>query len=158
MMIYDRVVKLDSLAPIYLSYSHNPNRAYLDQWVKSSIRTGYVDLSGTQIRLISPIFEYCLDCNEKSSAESSIFGNSRMNFFFPGSHKVLFNHFQYYPGNFSFYLFFFRNGTRQHLCHTYIASLFSPVTLARRRITNSHAPTRTKLLSFIHDSYFREEA
>ena len=39
-------------------HPHNPNRAYLDQWVKSSIRRGYVDPCGTQIRLIFPIFEY----------------------------------------------------------------------------------------------------
>ena len=112
-----------------------------DQWVKSSIRTGYVDLSGTQIRLIFPYFRYCLDCCKKSSAEYSI----------PWEHD---------PGNFFFqsFVFFQDRHSTCHLCHTYIVSLFSPVTLARRRITNSHAPTRTKLLSFIHDSYFREEA
>ena len=32
------------------------------------------------------------------------------------------------------------------LCQTYLAPLFSPVTLARRRTTNSHVPTRTTLL------------
>ena len=121
----DRGVKLDSLSPIYLSYSNNHNRVYLDQWVKSSIRRGYVDLCGTQIRLIIPIFEYCLDCSKKSYTQ--FFGNTTLEIF-------------------SFYLFsFFRTGTRQHLCHTYIASLFSPVTLARRRITNTrmlpHGPS-----------------
>jgi hypothetical protein len=87
-MIYDRVVKLDSLAPIYLSYSHNPNTAYLDQWVKSSIRRGYVDPCGTQIRLIFPIFEYCWDCSETSSAESSSLWEQSHEFIFvlSGSH------------------------------------------------------------------------
>jgi hypothetical protein len=78
---------------IYLSYSHNPNRAYLDQWVKSSIRRGYVDPCGTQIRLIFPIFEYCFDCSKKSSADPL---NS-------------FNHFRVRVRpwkSFSFYLFF----------------------------------------------------
>jgi hypothetical protein len=40
-------------------------------------------------------------------------------------------------------IFFFFSGTAPvSIYATYLASLFSPVTLARRRITNSHAPTR----------------
>ena len=120
-------------APIYSDYH---NRAYLGSvGKKSSIRTGYVDLSGTQIRLIFPYFRYCLDCCKKSSADYSI----------PWEHD---------PGNFFFlsFAFFSRTGNKHthrhstcHLCHTYIASLLSPVTLARRRTTNTrmlpHGPS-----------------
>ncbi len=111
----------------------------MDPWVKSSIRRGYVDPCGTQIRLIFPDFEYCLDCREKSSAEYSILWEHPLNSF---------NHFRVRPWKFFlpiFFFSFFRNGTRQHLSHTYIASLFSPVTLARRRITNTRI-TNTRML------------
>ena len=52
------------------------------------------------------------------------------------------------PGNLfpSTYLFFFQERCYQHFMPNIPCPLFSPVTLARRRTTNSHVPTRTTLL------------
>ena len=59
---------------------------------------------------------------------------------------------------FSFYLFLLGTEPARVLKpHTHCLTLLSSYSREEAH-TNSHAPTRTKLLSFIHDSYFREEA
>ena len=42
--------------------------------------------------------------------------------------------------------------------HIHCLTLLSSYSREEAHYKHSHAPTRTKLLSFIHDSYFREEA
>ena len=125
-MIYDRVVKLDSLAPIYLSYSHNPNTAYLDQWVKSSIRRGYVDPCGTQIRLIFPIFEYSGLLREKFPESSILWEQSHEFFFWVPINS--FNHFRVRPWKFFFLSFLFCQAQAQVQAET---STRSPSTTPR---------------------------
>ena len=99
--------------------------------------------------LVSPFLSKTTLLHEHSgggpTTTPQFFGNSCMNFLIPGPTEFLFNFRVRSWKSFLSIFSFFRNGTRQHLCHTYIDSLFSPVTLARRRITNTrmlpHGPS-----------------